>query len=33
MEMGAGGIAVGEAWEGECRGGNEVKTLLNGFSP
>lgn len=35
-EMGAVRIAVvlgGEAWEGECSGGNEVKTLGNGFSP
>lgn len=23
----------GEAWEGECSAGNEVKTLVNGFSP
>lgn len=22
----------GEAWEGECSGGNQVKTLVNGFS-
>lgn len=34
--MGAGRIVVvlgGEAWEGECSAGNEVKTLVNGFSP
>lgn len=36
MEMGALRIAAvlgGEAWEGECSGGSEVKTLVNGFSP
>lgn len=26
-------VLGGEAWEGECSAGNEVKTLVNGFSP
>lgn len=26
-------VLGGEAWEGECSGGNEVKTLGSGFSP